>query len=263
MKLLLALILPVCFLWARPNDSVATCQKKFTVGVNNFAPFAFRVNGKLQGLAHDVLSELSERTGCQFVMNEVSRPASVEDLKRGRLDMVALMVKSDDYLPYSEFLPLYKTTRMLAVLKANWVANKKIEDYISDSKIKFANVIGPKTVMSAGEEKKLVSAGRMVATPDPEGAMHLLSQNRAQAIMMSAFLADYHIKHEGLEDKIVRIRDESMSMDVGVFASYRRMNEADRKMMAQAMESMKSDGTLLKILSRYMGSEEALKRAHD
>ncbi|MNU04643.1 hypothetical protein D3C72_2491420 [compost metagenome] len=58
-----------------------------------------------------------------------------------------------------------------------------------------------------------------------------------------------------MEDQVVRIVDEKSIMEAGVYFSKRRISKAERAQIEKALESMKSDGTLLKLLSGYMPKE--------
>lgn len=258
MKVLIFALIPVMFLWARPAER-PVCERKFVVGLNDFAPFAYRENGKLQGLAHDLVAELKVRTHCVFQENEISRPTAVEDLKRGKLDVVAFVIKSAELDRSGTFIPFFKTTRELTVLKSNWSPERKISDYVKDEKVKFAHLIGTEIVVSTAEDKKLMASSRFVGVPVPESAFQLLTKGRVQAILFSSFMTDYYVKKLDLVDKVVRI-PESNIVEVGIYTSKRRVTSDEDRKFSEAAEAMKKDGTLLKILTKYMGEKEARKR---
>lgn len=259
MKALLFLMIPFFFLWAHTTER-QTCDRKFVVGLNNYAPFAFRENGKLQGLAHDLVTDLAKSTSCQFIEEEVSRTATVEELKRGHLDIVMLVIKGNEYSSSGNFHGLYTSTRQLTVLKRHYDPNKTVTDYLADRKVKFAQLIGTKTVWSEEEQKKLLLSGRIIGVPDPEGAFRLLKEGRVQALLFSSFLTDYYVKKLKMEGKVMRIKDVDVPAEVGIYYSKRRMNSGDEKMLREAVERIKEDGSLRRILVKYMGEEEANKR---
>ena len=259
MKALLFLMIPACFLWAHTTER-QTCDRKFVVGLNNYAPFAFRENGKLQGLAHDIVNDLAKNTSCQFLEEEVPRPSSVEELKRGHLDIVMLVIKGNEYGSSGNFQGLYTTTRRLTVLTSNYDPKKTVSDYLADRKVKFAQLIGTKTVWSEEEQRRLLLAGRIIGVPDPEGAFRLLKQGRVQAVLFSFFLTEYYLKKMKLEGKVVSIKDSEVPAEVGVYYSKRRLNSDEEKMLRQALEKIKADGSLHDILVKYMGEEEASRR---
>lgn len=259
MKFLVSALLSVAMLWARTDDS-PNCQRKFQVSVNDYAPFAYRENGRLHGLSHDIIAEISLRTRCPYMENEMSRPTAVEDLKRGHSDIVALVPKAAEFESAGTFIPIYKSTRILLVSKAVWSANKKVADYVNDEKIKFVHMIGARISVEGVDEMKLVASGRLLGTPQPEGSFKLLEQGRVQAGFFTSLVADYYIKKFKLEDKVVQIEDEGLPTDVGIYTSKRRMISDDDRKLREAIDDMKKDGTLYKILRKYMSEGEAKRR---
>ncbi len=259
MKVFLVALIPVMFLWARPAERT-NCDRRFVAGLNNYAPFAFREKGQLQGVAHDIVEELSQRTHCPFQENEVSRPSAVEDLKRGRLDVMVFVVKSAELDRNSKFIPLFESVRELTVLKSSAVAGRKISSYVNDDKVKFAHLIGNEVVVSIADDKKLIASSRLIGVSDPESAFNLLLKGRAQVTLFSAFMTDYYVGKLKLEDKVTRISDGDNKIEVGVYVSKRRVGTVDEKRITDALIGMKNDGSLEKILAKYMGPAEARKR---
>ncbi|QDK38920.1 ABC transporter substrate-binding protein [Bdellovibrio sp. NC01] len=259
MKFLVLALLSVAMLWARTDDS-PNCQRKYVVSVNDYAPLAYRENGKLRGLAHDIVSEISLRTRCPFMENEVSRPASIDELKRGHSDIVALVPKTPEFEANGTFIPVYKSSRVLLVSKSVWAANKKISDYVNDDKIKFVHMIGAKLSVIGVDENKMVVGGRLIGTPQPEGSFRLFQQGRVQAGFFTALVADYYVKKFKLEDKVVQISDEGLPTEVGFYTSKRRMLSDDDRKLRETIEDMKKDGTLYQIFRKYMSEDEAKRR---
>ncbi len=137
------------------DSAKKSCDRRFTVSLTNFEPFAYRERGRLKGLAHDVIEAIKEKTGCQFAETETPRSQSVEQINRGRVDILSLIVKSSDYEKGGVFIPFYMSSREISVAKKFFSKNKKIEDYLADEKIKFAYMIGNRAVLSEAEEIKL------------------------------------------------------------------------------------------------------------
>lgn len=239
------------------------CERRFTVGLNNYEPFAFREKGRLKGLAHDLVVNLKEKTGCQFMESEVARPSAIDQMNRGRIDLLALMVQSKEYEVGGEFLPFYISSREMAVAKKVYSKEKKIEDYVADEKVKFAYMIGNRTVISEAEEKKLLKSSRLIGTPDPEGAYRLLKEGRVQAVLFSALLTSYYFEKMNLRGIAERVVDPSAKIKIGLYVSQRRVSGAEKRMIQEALDDMKKDGSFLFIFSKYMTKDEALRRLNN
>ncbi|WP_374029167.1 substrate-binding periplasmic protein [Bdellovibrio bacteriovorus] len=238
------------------------CERRFSVGLNNYKPLAYRENGRLYGLAHDLIKELEKKTGCEFTEIEMGRPTAAERINNDRVDMLALLVKSTEYEKGGVFVPFYNSHRELTVAAKIFAKNKKIEDYLADENIKFAYMIGNRTVISEEEEKTLLKGARLIGTPDPEGAFRLLKEGRVQALLFSSLVTDYYIRQMSI-DKIHRVADTGRKAEVGFYLSARRVSSAEREMFAHALAEIKKDGSFLRIFSKYMSEEQALRRLNN
>lgn len=242
------------------KDVKNVCERRFLVGLNNFEPFAYRERGRLRGLAHDVIETLKEKMGCQFIESEISHPTAIDQLSRGRVDVLALLVRSNNYEAGGEFIPFYESHRELTVSKKSFVKGRKIEDYIADDKIKFAYMIGNRSVITEDEEKKLLKASRLVGVPGPDEAYRLLREGRVQAVLFSALVSSYHVKKHSMMDQVERVVDLSKKIEVGIYLSKRRINAQEKEMFENALSEIKKDGSFLRVFSKYMTEEEALQR---
>ncbi|MEK2646522.1 substrate-binding periplasmic protein [Bdellovibrio sp. BCCA] len=237
-----------------------TCERRFLVGLNNFEPFAYRENGRLQGLAHDLIVIIKDKMGCQFIESELPRPSAVDQINHGRVDVLALMVRSSEYETGGNFIPFYNSQRELTVAKKVFARGKKIEDYLNDEKIKFAYMIGNRSVISESEETRLLKASRLVGVPTPDNAFRLLKEGRVQAVLFSALVTSYHTKKQKMEDQVEKVVDLSKKVQVGLYLSKRRVSAAEKQSFEKALDEMKKDGSFLRVFSKYMSEEEALHR---
>lgn len=242
------------------NMSKNTCERRFLVGLNNFEPLAYREGGRLKGLAHDVVSVFKEKMGCQFIESDMARPTAVDQMNHGRLDMLALMVKSSEYESGGDFLHFYNSHRELTIAKKSFVKGKKIEDYLADDKIKFAYMIANRSVITEAEEKSLLKASRLVGVPGPADAFRLLREGRVQAVLFSALVNSYHTQKHKMMDLVETVVDHSKKVQVGVYLSKRRVSPSEKEMFEKALVEMKKDGSFLRVFSKYMSKEEALRR---
>lgn len=249
---------------AQHNGSPSkSCERRFLVGLNNYEPLVWREGGELKGLAHDIITVFKQRTGCQYIELELPRPSALDRLKHDRVDMLVLMVQGSEYEMGGHFLPFYNSHRELTVAKSAYVKGKKIEDYIADEKIKFAYMIGSRTVITEKEEERLLKSSRLIGTPSPEGAFRLLEEGRVQALLFSSLITSHYLKKMNMSKKIERVVDRSHKVPIGLYLSKRRVSKAEKEKFEKIMAEMKKDGSFLRIFSQYMSPEEAQSRLKD
>lgn len=245
---------------SRTSESAPVCSRRFVVDLNDFAPLAFRANGQLQGLAHDVVSELKVKTGCQFQEVERSRPVAIDNMNRDRADISLLIVKSSEYEKGGEFVPFFKSYRELVVSKKVYHPGRPIEAYLADEKIKFAHIIGSRAAFAEKEAEILLKSNRLIATPAPEGSFRMLKESRVQALMYPSMVISHYVEKLGMEKDVARIADSSFDYPVGLYLSKRRVSSQEKAMIVKALAEMKKDGSFLRIFSKYMSREEAQRR---
>ncbi|MNL01508.1 hypothetical protein D3C87_1219810 [compost metagenome] len=119
----------------------------------------------------------------------------------------------------------------------------------------FGNLIGSRTALTVDEQDNLFKHHRLIESVDALNLYDLFKRKKVLAVMTAPLSNSYHVKKMQMEDQVVRIVDEQVTMEAGVYFSKRRISKAERAQIEKALESMKSDGTLLKLLSGYMPKE--------
>lgn len=238
----------------------ATCTRRYLVDISDFEPLAIRKNGRLQGLAHDLTVELQNRLGCTFIETERSMPVGIENMSRGRSDIVLLGAEQSGYAKGGHFVRLYTNYREMLVAQSSHRPDWKIEDYLQDKKIKFAHLIGGWNMIEKEQEEQLLKEGRLLGTPGPEGAFHLLKAGRVQAVLFSGIVNSHHIAKLKMEKLVARVEDPSVRVEIGAFISKRRVSQQERQLLEKAFDEMKKDGSFLRIFSKYVSPEEARHR---
>ena len=119
-----------------------TCDRRFRVAVNAYKPLYSVDRGHLSGLTYELVKEIEKRVGCIFSQQPSDTPRMFEDFSSYRTDFIAFLARTDKASSSGNFVPLYSVNRKFVVAKSAFVANKKIEDYIRDPKVRFTNQIG-------------------------------------------------------------------------------------------------------------------------
>lgn len=216
-------------------------------------------DGTVTGLTHDLLAEISSRMGCVFSQIPLDSPRMLEDFKRWRLDMVAFRAPLEELKPVGEYVPLYQAARKLIVAKALYDKSKKPADYLNDAKVKFGSQIGPRFFLADEEEKKLRGQGRLIAFPNPGNAYRQFVADRIQAMFSTPMIHSYYQREiPELSAKTMAIPDSTHPLTMGFYLSLRRISKTEAEKIKKVVQEMKQDGTLRKIVSRYVDSEDMI-----
>jgi ABC-type amino acid transport substrate-binding protein len=236
-----------------------TCTRRFIVGVNNYAPhFYLDSLNRPKGLSHDLIEILQERTGCVFIEKDLARPVAIEQMKAARLDLVFLILKNSEFDRTADFVPLYRTKRELMVQKSVYTTGKSVHDFFADKKVIFGNFLGSRTALTMLEKEDLLKHHRLTESVDLLTLYDSFKRKKVQAVMMAPMTNAYYVKKLEIEDQVVRIVDEKSTIEIGIYYSKRRISKAEKAQVEQALETMRNDGTLLKLLSGYMPKESDL-----
>ena len=76
--------------------------------------------------------------------------------------------------------------------------------------------------------------------------------------MMAPVTNAYYVKKLQMEYQVVRLIDEKSTIEIGIYYSKRRISRDEKMQIGKALEAIKNDGTLLKLLSEYVPKESDL-----
>lgn len=240
--------------------SAKDCGRRYRVIVNNYAPL-FDVNneGHVHGLTFDFMNELSHRLGCVVSQAPMDAPRMQDDFKNWRADIVGLVIPSEKYRASGEYVPVYRTVRKLLVNKAHYDRSRTITDYIKDSRIKFGDQIGTRFFLKTEEKDLLFGAGRVVEYPSPATGFRQLSSGRVQAMFTSPAIHNYYQKTiPDLNQNVIAIPDPNYDMEGGIYLSLRRISKTEADQIKKAINDMRKDGTLRRIVARYASAEDMI-----
>jgi ABC-type amino acid transport substrate-binding protein len=243
--------------YAFASAGAEPCNRRFDVGLANYAPVAYRENGKMKGIGHEITRELAKRTGCVFSENEYPRPSAISQMKQGRLDLFLLTGSVLEFENFGGFVPLYETERSLTILESANGKHHTIADVMKDKTIKFGVMIGSQTSLTKEEYRQLIDEDRTIGAPGPDGLFQMLKSGRVQAIMFTSATTKYYLKKYNLWKLVRRFPDPKVVTTVGYVYSKRRMSERDIDLIAKTMSSLKADGTLSRIFTSHYDPGEA------
>jgi polar amino acid transport system substrate-binding protein len=257
------LLFLVSLIGAFPVTSVATesvttgpCSYVFRVGLIFSEPLYF-VSGqrKLGGISLEVIKELRKRTGCDFTVEEYSRPSLVERFRHQQLDMSIVSIKTAAMDGVGEFIHLFNTPRRFIVRS---FAAQDLKSALKNKKIIFGNIMGTQTYYTNDEIKLLRKDKRLVEFPDYDALFSSFKRGKIQAYIGSLMMSSYYIKKLKLNDFALS-EDEINLIPVGYYVNKTRLKRPELLILNKALAQMLKDGTFIRIYAEYTSDDIAKK----
>jgi polar amino acid transport system substrate-binding protein len=213
--------------------------------------------GEVSGLAYEVITEIGNRFGCRIVQNPSNFPRMIEDFTQWRTDLIGFVDNNPGLAQSGMFLPLVTLHRKIVILKSLIVKNRTVPDYVKDAKVKFCTQVKLHPLYSSDEVDMLTKSGRLVQVPSPETVHQMILDGRAQAFFSTAAEKLYLLEHNpSLSQKMTSITDPSFNLTAGLFISKKRFSIAEKKMLENIVKEIRNDGTLRRIISKYVSKED-------
>ncbi|MDG0815759.1 transporter substrate-binding domain-containing protein [Bdellovibrio svalbardensis] len=254
MKTILSKILFFCLLTANPLHAKALCNRVYSVGTNTDAVSKDKAGANL--ISIEIFNELKKRLDCVYNERVISFSRAAEDLRNNRIDIFAFSFTNESWSKFATSIPIYSVNRLLLVQNKFYKPGAKVADYLKDSKVNFAMLSGGSFFSSSVEIAALQKAHRATFVAFPDGVMDLLSKGKVQAAFTSPiFLRRYAIQYK-IKEKTMVVADDSKRLELAIFFSKKRMKPLELKMFEKVIQDMKTDGTLKKIILKYVPEED-------
>jgi len=216
-------------------------------------------DGGHAGIDHDVVEELSRRTGLRFQPVLESRVRIWTRLANGTLDMSVSGISTPEREQFARFIPYFATRNYILLRRDLPAAAQSPEGFLADPSYKVAVV---KSFKHGAEYDRwlgqLRAQGRVHEAADFQMVLHLLKIGRVQAALALPTSWVPALKQEGMAATI-QVQDWWPKDRIvhGLILSRQRIPEASAERMAVGIQSMRDDGTLLSIFQRHIGAEYA------
>lgn len=235
------------------------CAHTFKVGLVFNEPLYFvSPQRQLRGSSLEVIHELRKRTGCEFVVEEFSRPSLIEKFRRAQVDLAIVSVKTVEMDNVAQFLHLFSSPRGLVLSPRLASKIKSVRQAMDHKKIVFGNIIGTQTYYKLEEYESLRKAKRLIDLPDYPSLFKAVEKNRIQAFVGSLMIASYYVNKMSLKDYSI-IVDDDFHVPIGCYVDPRRLSEEQIQIIKQTLFEMLKDGSFVKIYSHYSPLEMAQK----
>ncbi len=221
--------------------------------------YSKRDTGPATGIDKDIIDELVRRTACRLEGFLDSRIRTWTSLQAGVLDMTVSAVSTPEREEFVQFVPYIKVRNQLVVRSLASASLNTVEAFATNPKLRLGVVRGYNH--GAGFEAfigNLRQQGRVDEYADAEIVARVFAVGRVDGLISQALVWGPLSKKNRLGDKVRFLPGFTNDVTVaGLALSRSRVTEADRLLLTQGIEEMRADGTLMKIVSRYLPADLA------
>lgn len=228
----------------------ASCNKHYLLGVNT--QFVAKNQPSIPGVVRDLIDEIKRRVPCTYQELPLSFNKAAEELKARRIDFYAFAYKVDDWMTFADIEVLYSVERLLLVEKKFYSKQLTVADYLKKKDLSFVTISGGTFFTSNDELDILIKDKRAVYVPYPDNILDALIQGKARAAFTSATYFSTHKNRALLEQRYEIVRDPDYPMPLGLYMAKGRVHPEDRKKFQKALKEMRDDGTIHRILKKYI-----------
>jgi len=238
--------------------SAGPCIQPLKVGLADRGVASYRTPSGYGGISVEILQELSRRAGCGLEFTWLPSARLMLELRLGKIDIAATMLRAEERDTYAQFLPYGYTQNYLVSTRFSGRQYTSLESFWAQSASRLNVVRG--LMFSPGIEAKLMPArqqGRVEEVKDFETLFRKMAAGRAEAAVMSPWVYQWYARRSGLAAQLnVVAIPEYPQPRLGMYLSRASIAPDVASTLAATLQKMLSDGTVLAIFSRYMDEAE-------
>lgn len=241
------------------SHAAGNCKRSYSLGVaEDQLKRKSSINGKsaLPGMATELLDEIKKRVNCVFDEVPLSPEKALVELQNYRLDIFAFSFTNESFRKVADEQIIYSTSRILLVDRKFYKPAWNVQDYLKSSKIKFGALSISNYWYSPDELRMLAAESRIAYSSKIEMNGHMLAKGKVQAIFTSPAFLHRMIEAKDILKTSVAIRDPAFRLTVALMLSKKRVSPEERDQFAKAIEGMRTDGSIEKILLHYVPAED-------
>ncbi|PHV12259.1 substrate-binding periplasmic protein [Chitinimonas sp. BJB300] len=240
--------------WASP------CDRELHIAADEFGRYYFFTPDKQPaGIDHELFDEIARRMGCRKIVDIESNIRILRRIEAGTADMAGHKFQTPEREKIAWMVP-YIYHRNFAIVRKTAAPVRSKEAFMSNPQLQIA--IGRTFSHGPGYAKivtTLQEQGRVLEVADIKALYNILSLGRVQAIISSAPAYRAMLSAQQLENDF-SVEDwvpEDARAPVCLMLSKARFSAEQAQRVSDLIESMRRDGTLKRILEKYLGAEDA------
>lgn len=215
-----------------------------------------------KGVDRDIVDELARRIGCRIEAMAPPRARAYAMLQAGQVDVVTAALPYHERDAYAYFIPYMQQRFATVMLRDVPLAQSTPQGFAADPTLRFGRVRGVNYGGQRDQWLARMEAGhRLEQGASPTTAFRMLGSRRFAAMFAIPLQYEKELADLGLTDK-VRIADwfpEDKPPLRCLALSRANFTEAQRAAWTAAAQSMQIDGSIKRILAKYLSPEEAEK----
>jgi ABC-type amino acid transport substrate-binding protein len=215
---------------------------------------AFVSDGKLQGASIDLLDALSRRSGCDIQVEAVP-PARLDALRQsGKVPF--LVLAGDRHDPTFQFTPLISMPTDLIIRRDAGVHT--LDEAVSRADIIFGSVSGLTYGDWGNAFFHQLPVDRLDQSPSVEALYKKLGMGRIHATFGFSLMYQRNLDALGIRDNVMIFPVPNAPHGVaGLLISRQQVDERDAQQIVDAAKQLRDDGTVARLLARWLGEEAA------
>ncbi|SHN12798.1 amino acid ABC transporter substrate-binding protein, PAAT family [Duganella sacchari] len=237
------------------------CPSMTRVGFSDLGYTSYRENGRISGIAVDVVNELARRSGCKFEFHWYPRQRLFVELQAGRIDMAMGAFRTPERDAYARHLPYAYLQYDLILRDASGQSYASLSDFVERGTGRL-NITRGLVYDSAIETQlaRLATAGRLELVNDFETVFGKLEMGRADGTVATAAIYAKYLQHPRLKDSVTVIPiAEAAPRFTGIYVSKKNISPEVRLRYASALKTMVADQYVAGLYGRYI-DEATIKR---
>jgi len=215
--------------------------------------------GAYQGMTKDFYAALSERSGCVFSFEVESQPRLWRRIKDGTIDISGWVIPTPERKPYVAVIPLLSLHLMAMTWGAQHVQSQA--DFLGRTALRAVAVrdsaYGPEYDALV---QQLRAQGRLSEVADVDTALKVFAARRVDLMIAYPWaLASLPDQAQGAasgvapdEVKVTDWHPNAPDVVSGLALSRRNVSDDDARRMLQALKLMQRDGSLGRIVDKYL-----------
>ena len=214
-----------------------------------------------QGLDKDIVDELQARSKCRFETNVLPRVRTWLEMQEGRLDMTTAVLPTPEREQTLWIFNYLQLRNYLLLVKDGTADIKSLRDFV---KAPNAPKLGVVRGFKYGEVydawvAELAAQNRVQEVVETAALYRLLKAGRVSAVLGSPLAYQIHLKELELTGQIniVDWGGDSATSPRGLGLNRRNFSEAQAREWQALLEGMKRDGTIRRLIEKYMDKNDA------
>jgi polar amino acid transport system substrate-binding protein len=247
--------------WLPQARAAGLCPPQ-PVRISFYEAGLFYFDGK--GIDREVADELQRRTGCAIVTNAPPRARAYVWLESGETDIVMAALDNPKRDQYAAFIP-YMQQRFVTVMHRDVPPEKvNLAAFSGDNALRFGAVRG--VTYGGGRDEwfaRIEGERRLELGASLPTVFRMLKSKRFAAMFAIPLQYEKELADLGMRDQ-VRLIDWFPNEPPAarcLAMSRKNFTPEQIKGWAEVVRGMKSDGSLKRILAKYLSAEEAAKAA--